>query len=250
METNQSLAKLTPDTTLSHLISVEPGAAQMLASIGLEPAEHKGETLRAVCKQRQWSEVEVLQWIKKHRLVCDESASKDDPYQEPDFNNDVVRWCECIEENTHTSTLELLNEISRDFPRVLHIHGNQYPWLKNMKWQFEHFEDALRLYLRFEQKKFFPLIRKWQESKGEVLDGTIREVKRCVTIITRDQKRLQDVKVTLREKGNEFESPSGACTTLRILNQNFKMLYSGLDEQFEVEEETLLPLLQEKLDAS
>lgn len=247
METTKSLTKLTPDITLSHLVSVDPESAQMLASIGLDPAEHEGETLRAVCKQRQWSEEEVLQWLKKHRFAGEEIASKADPFQEPDFGTDIVGWCEYIEEHSHISVRELLNEISRNFPRVVQIHGTQYPRLKNMKWHFEYFEDALRLYLRFEQKKFFSLIRKWQESKREVLDGTIRELNRCITIIRDDQKRLQDTMSTLRDKGNEFENPSGACTTLRIMNQNFKMLFKNLEAQFSIEREKVLPMIEQKI---
>lgn len=249
METNHSIAELTPDIRLSHLILVDPKAAEMLASIGLDPAEHEEETLRAVCKQRQWSEVEVLQWIKKHRLA-DEPVSKDDSFEKPDLRKNIVRWCGFIEENTHSTILEVLNQVSKDFPRVMQIHGNQYPWLKNMKWHVEYFEDALRLYLTFEQKKFFPLIQKWQKTKGETLDGMIREVRRCATLIKRDQERLKNNMAILREKGNEFDSPNGACTTLRILNQKFKMLYSSLDKHFKVEQKTLLSLVQEKLDAS
>ena len=250
MKTMQPPVKLTPDITLAHLISVDPKAAEMLASIGLEPTEHKDETLRSVCKQRQWSEVEVLQWIKKHRPVYGGSEKKDEDRPEPGFGNEVVKWCDYIEEDLHASSLELLNEISSDFPRVCQIHGNQYPWLKSMKWHFENFEEALRLYLKFEKNKFFTLIRKWNNHKGYTLDGTVREMNRCISLVRQDHLLLQDYMNTLNDKAHGFQNPSGGCTTLRILNQNFKMLYSGLNKQFKIEKENLLPLVQKKLDAS
>lgn len=249
METTQSPVKLTPDTTFAHLISVDPKAAEMLASIGLDPAEYKEETLRSVCKQRKWSEVEVLQWIKKHSSVRDGSGSENDGCQEPDFENDLLKWTNYIEEELHAYNVQLLNEISDDFPRLHQIHGNQYPQLKNMKWHFENFDDVLRLYLTFEKKKFFKLIRKWDKHRGDMLDGTRRELERCLHIIEEDQERLQRLMKTVRKKGNDFENPAGACSTLRILNQNFKMLYSGLDKQFKMEEKIFLPLVQKKLDA-
>jgi len=249
METTQSPARLTPDSTLAHLISVDPKAAEMLASIGLDLAEHKDETLRSVCKQRQWSEVEVLQWIKKHRSDCDKSESENDGCQEPDYGNDILKWTNYIEEELHAYNVQLLNEISDDFPRVHQIHGNQYPHLKNMKLHFEVFEEAIQLYLTFEKKKFFKLIRKWDKHSGDVLYGTIRGINKGIAIMSEDQKRLQTYMDIFRDKGNGFENPGGACTTLRILNENFKMLYSGLDKQFTMEEEILLPLVQKKLDA-
>ena len=246
METMQPPVKLTADITLAHLMSVDPKAAEMLASIGLEPAEHMNETLRSVCKQRQWSEVEVLQWIKKHRTARDSSRNENEECRDPDFGDDAVKWCDYIEENLHVPNLEQLNEISRDFPRVLQIHGNQYPWLKNMKWYFENFEEALGLYLKFEEKKFFPLIRRWHNHSGYTLDGTIREVKRCISITTQDHLILQNYMDTLHKKGRPFKNPAGGCTTLRILNQNFKMLFENLEAQFKIECEKVIPVIKKK----
>jgi|AntRauTorckE6833_2_1112554.scaffolds.fasta_scaffold15806_3 iron-sulfur cluster repair protein YtfE (RIC family) len=248
METTPSLARLTPDITLAHLISVDPQAAEMLASIGLDPAEHKEETLRSVCKQRQWSEVEVLQWIKKHRPATNGNSGEGSPRQEPDFGNDILKWTNYIEEKLHATNVQLLNEIGDDFPRVHQIHGNQYPHLKNMKLHFEAFEEAIRLYLTFEKKKLFELIRKWNKYSGDVLHGTIHRIKKGIAIMREDQTRLQNYMNTLRDKGNGFESPAGACSTLRILNQNFKMLYSGLDKQFEVEKEALIPIIEQRME--
>ncbi len=247
MKTNQSLAKLTPDIMLSKLIAIDQEAGHMLSSIGLDPSEHKNETLRSVCKQRQWSEVEVLQWIKKHRVAQNGSANENDIHTEPDFGSNIVEWCNYLEENLHADNLELLSEIGNDFPRVMQIHGNQYPWLKNIKWHFEEFEEKLQLYLLFEEKKLFKLIKKLEKESGNVLEGTARELKRCLNIIKQDQKRLQQYMDTIREKGREFKNPPGACTTLRILNQNFKMLFENLEAQLRVEREKILPIVEQDI---
>ncbi|MBN2732359.1 MAG: hemerythrin domain-containing protein [Balneolaceae bacterium] len=250
LETNKSLAELTPDSTISHIVSINHEAAEMLASIGLEPSEHMDETLRAVCKQRQWSEVEVLQWIKKYLSVPNDSKTDNTPQEQSNFGENAAAWCNYLKTEFHDPNLELLNEISTNFPRVLQIHGNQYPWLKNMQWHFEGFEGKVRLYFKFEEKKLFRLIEKLENDHGSVLDGTIRELDRCMKIIEEDQKQLHHYMEKVREKGRGFKNPPGACSTLRILNQNFELLFSGLNDQFKKEKEIILPLVQKKLAAA
>lgn len=249
LETNKTLAELTPDTPLSHLVSVNQEVAEMLASIGLDVSAHKGETLREVCKQRKWSEEEVLQWVKKHCSLPNDSKTGNAPQVQSKFGDNIAAWCNYLETEFHGPNLELLNEISKDFPRVLQVHGNQYPWLKNMKWHFEDFEDKLRLYFRFEERKLFRLIEKLENDRGSVLDGTLRELDRCLDIIEEDRKRLHYNMENIREKGHGLKNPPNACSTLRILNQNFKLLFSALTEQFKKETEIILPLVQKKLAA-
>ncbi|HEX6982630.1 MAG TPA: hypothetical protein VF181_07700 [Balneolaceae bacterium] len=248
MEKDPSLAKLTPDATLSQIIAADRHAAELLASIGLNPFDHKNQSLRSVCQQRQWSEVEVLKWIKKQRRTENDKPSER-KQEKPDYGDNLSGWCEYLHEEFHSVNLKLLEEISNSFPRVHQIHGNQYPWLKNMQWYFERFEEAVRMYYEFEAKRFYPLVNTLQHTKGDLLDGTIRKLKRCLEIVHKDQSRLLRLMKTISENGNKFENPGGACSTLRILNQNFKTLFTGLNKQFKVEKESLLPLVQEKIKA-
>lgn len=247
MKKKSSLQELTPDATLSQISSADKEAAHLLASIGLDPSNHEGETLRSACKQRQWSEVEVLQWIKKQRLSDGRKPGNDPQPEEPDFGDDTLRWCTYLEEKFHAKNLRLLDELTNDFPKVKQLHGNQYPWLKNMQWHFEKLSGDLQLYLKFERMKFFPLIEKIENNSHPILEGTISKLQRSLDIIEKDQKRLLELMNTVREKGQNFENPKGACSTLRILNYNFKDLESSLQRQFVKEREEILPLVRQKL---
>lgn len=240
-----SLSKLTPDATLSEIVAVDRKAGELLASIGLNPDNHKNQTLRSVCQQRQWSEVEVLRWVKKQRSLLNGKRSEM-KQKEADFGDDLSRWCEYLVDAFHSKNVELLTEIENNFPRVHQIHGNQYPWLKNMQWHFERFDEALRMYYEFEEKKFYPLLLKLYNTKGELLHGTIRKLERCLGIVEKDQQRLSRFMRTLSDHGHGFKSPEGACSTLRIVNQDFRTLFNGLKKQFEIEKKFLLPIIREK----
>lgn len=248
MKSEQPLENLTPNATLSQILSVYPKADELLESIGLDVSEHKEQTLSSVCRQKKWSEDEVLQWLRdkqNSRNGIPERQNKSNK----EFGNDLSEWSSYVEEAYHGPLFQLIQDIDEKFPRIKKVHGNQYPWIKNMEYAVNHFLKDFLLYLKFENKKFFPLARKINNHKGKVLNGTVRELKRSHKIIADDQQRLQNKMHAVREKGNGFENPEHACTTLRILNHQFKQLDTMLAEQFKVEQEHILPLVQQELKA-
>lgn len=249
MNSDQPLKQVTPDAKLNEIISVYDQASQLLASIGLDPSNHQEETLRSVCQQRHWSEVEVLDWVKKHHE--DYSIQEDQQKQtDIDYDDSLPQWITYLEEEYLKRSISLLDEISNSFSRVHKIHGNQYPWLKEMEWHFNFFDEALRLYNSFERNKFYPIaLRLYNNDNGNVLDGTIRKLERSLEIIEDDQERLMKLKDTVKEKGNNFKNPEGACTTLRIMNHNFSELEEILEKQFRIEVENVIPIVRQELNA-
>lgn len=247
MNTHSALANLTPEATIEEIITADRKAGDLLASIGMEPTSHKGETLRSVCQQLKWSEEEVLAWIKKNRIAGNGLEQKQEKADKLDAEDDITQWCQHIVDEYHPQLLSLLGEITHDFPRINKIHGNQYTWLKDMQWPLEKFDDKLQFYTYFESQKFFPLFENLNEGKRGIMDGTIQKVKRGMGIIEEDQKELENLMRRIKRKGNQLNNPSGACSTLRILNYNLKKLFSVLNEQFELERQKLLPLVRSKI---
>lgn len=252
MEPHQSLAALTPAATLGQIASIDRQAGQLLAFIGLNPEDYEDETLQSVCKQKQWSEVEVLRWVKKNSRLQDGQTKGAEPNdseqsENPNFGEDLSSWCGWLEEGPMAKTIHLLDEVSNDFPRAHQIHGNQYPWLKDMQWHFEQFQETLRVYTRFEKKRFYPIVKKLDSQQEGMLAGSVSDLKRGLSIIKGDQKKLQQGMSIIRKKAHNFENPPGACSTLCILNQNFKMLDASLRQQFSIESAHIIPLVQKKL---
>jgi hypothetical protein len=69
MKSSQSLTNLTTGATIDQIIKSDPKAGVLLTSIGLSTEAHENETLRSICKQRQWSEVEIMGWVKKFKTL-------------------------------------------------------------------------------------------------------------------------------------------------------------------------------------
>ncbi|MFH5833395.1 hypothetical protein [Halalkalibaculum sp. DA384] len=246
MDTHSALANLTPEATIEEIITADQKAGDLLASIGMEPASHKSETLRSVCQQLKWSEEEVLAWVKKNRVARNTQEQKSKKSDKPDSGDDLTLWRNHIVEEYHPRLLSLLGQITHDFPRIHQVHGNQYTWLKHMQWPLEKFDDKLQFYTYFESQKFFPLFENLNDGRQGIMDGTIQKVKRGIGIIQEDQEELENLVGRIKRKGNQLNNPSGACSTLRILNYNLNQLFSILSEQFELERQKLLPLVRSK----
>lgn len=243
----QRLKKISPDATLDQIVSADQKAGELLSSIGLEPSNHRKETLRSVCQQRQWSEEEVLRWIKKNRSK--DHSEKKEPSEELDFEEEISRWCDHIEEVYHTQILDLLEDISNDFPRIHQIHGNQYVWIKEMQWPLDTLNDKLQYYIQFEAGKFFRLVNNLTNPNRELLDGTIQKIEKGLEIIEDDHNEILRLIHTLKEKGRGFENPPLACSSYRIFNYRLKSLCEMLTKQFEIEQEKLFPLVHRRMKA-
>lgn len=241
MSTVKSLCKLTPEATINQIISSNQIAMNLLSSIGMKPEQYRDQTLRSVCQQRQWNEVELLNWIKKNQKVpdCIRKNSED-----PDFKKDLPKWCNWLAVSVQPCILELLASISRDLPRIQTIHGNQYTWLKNIEWHFNTLNDQLKLYLSLESDTLFPLAIELNDLQESILYGKVRDLKRAIEILEMDRPKIQKEMDKMWEFSDGFNHPAGACSTLRIMNKNMVDLSTQIKKYFTVEKQHLFPLIK------
>lgn len=244
MSTEKTLYKLTPEATINQIISSDQNAAKLLNSIGMKPEQYQDQTLRSVCQQRQWNEEELLKWIKKNQAEpeCIKNAPED-----PDFKKDLSHWSKWLSDSVRPCIRELLNDISRDLPRVQLVHGNQYTWLKNIEWHFNTMNDQLNLYLSLENETLFPLADELNDRKESILYGKVRDLERALEILEADRPKIQKEIDKIREFSDGFKHPAGACSTLRIMNENLADLSTQLERYFTIEQEHLFPLIKNQL---
>src|SRR5690554_5713490 len=123
----QMKTRLTPDITIHEMVATRPQAADLIASIGMNPEQHTSDTIRTVCQQRQWNEVELIDWINK-QLASGKNRTIGRNGENGTAGLNISRWSDRLIDEIHQNQV-LLNEIRADFPRVHEIHGNQYTWL-------------------------------------------------------------------------------------------------------------------------
>lgn len=244
---NSALHKLTPEATVAQITNANEQAGKMLESIGLHPSDQQKQSLRSVCQQEKLSEMEVLGWLKDH-LVQNGSSSQEQKSVSLESIDSIRELCSYLEKRFHSSNKNLVSEIEDHFPRVHKIHGNQYPWLKNLKPLLAKLTDALRMYYKFEEQKLHKVAQKVEETRASKMrHGIIQSLAQSRDIVEQDQERIGRIMKEMNLESNNFENPENACSTLRILNQNIKKLFEEVKQQFKLEQELLLPMIGERL---
>lgn len=205
----KSIETITPGATLGQIMSADGQAEGLLKAIGLDPAGREDKTLQSVCSQHKWSEVEILKWLKK--------------------------TCQDRNKQNTEGLINLLTKIEEVFPRVHRIHGNQYPWLKNMQEPLHNFTEIFNQYFTFIDEEFYPFAKNQSGPDKQAASQAASNTENISRVLQANQKELRDLMEEIRDKGNNFKNPPVACSTLRILNQNLEMLFDDLEEQMRLD---------------
>lgn len=242
MNGQTSLSQLTTHATLAQIESACHDAGELLESIGLDPVEHQNKSLRFVCQQRQWSETEVLEWVKKKCNINNQKAD-DVP-----LKNDLVQWSEYLQQNYHVPNQKRLQEINNNFNQTLHTSNHQQAGVKKLQRLFDQLADTLEMYYMFEKKKFHPILRKIETKNGDLLEGTLRKAERAVDLISQDQGKIKDYMHELEAKSHQAKAPAGPNASMQLLHKNIELLVEAINRQFEIEKTEILPKIQCKID--
>ncbi|MEX0648827.1 MAG: hypothetical protein WEA56_12535 [Balneolaceae bacterium] len=240
------LHKLSAEATLQQITSFHRPAAELLNSIGLDISGQTDKTLRQICAERKWNEVELLEWIKK---------SEAQPAEEHEYRNDsenlsgctISGICDLLAGETHPRIESYLSFIKENYSRVSKVHGNQTLWLKKAAWHIDLLAEKLQVFRQFEREKLFPLSARLQKLNERILYGDLQNLKRSISVIEKDHTAFINLMSTIRSISSDFYFDEAACSTTRILCKRFKDLFSQLDEHISIERKVLLPKIKEMI---
>lgn len=246
MKTKELSPALNPEATLQQITTASQPALQLLTSIGLDVSGHYDKTLRQVCAEKKWSEVEVLNWIKEHDKSETEATEEESQVQKSPVKS-ISDVCNLLIRENHSTLKKAIAEIEKNYARISKVHGSQYAWLKEAEWHVHLLMDKLSLFLKFESQKFYPLAKQLQSKKEQVLDGDIQSLRRSLKLIEEDHDRILDIKHTISTIKGSLQFDESACSSIRILCKQFHDLFERLDNHFRMEKQVLLPKIRLQL---
>lgn len=251
MKTESTIQKLTPEATLDQIISVNSNAPYLLQSIGLDPNGHTDKTLRQICSEKQWNEVELLEWIKKNPPA--EQVKKNvDLFKKKTRNigTSVTEICNFLTSETLPVIKNLSFQIRNEYERVSQVHGMQYSWLNEAKWHVNELLNTLQYFIKFEKETFYPLVTEFQKRGEQILDGSVQNLKRSLSVIKDDHSLVKEKMQQINTISNHFHFDESACSTLRILCSRLETFFDVLTDHIEIEVKRLLPGIEKKLSNS
>lgn len=247
MKTETSPQPITPEATIHQIASINQLVPQLLESIGLDLKTNFDKTLHQICTEKRWNETELLNWIKEHQQQSYSFLQNGLPDENELSGATSSELCDYLLNHSLNSVLDLAASIRKDYPRVSKVHGNQYPWLKEADWHIRQLLNRLDFYLKFEKKRFYPLVKLFEEEREKMLDGNAQGLRRSLEIVNEDHQQIQSAMETIRCLSNDFNFDESSCSTLRILCIQLNSLYQILDTHMNTEKDYLLPEIEQKL---
>lgn len=241
MKSKKTLASLTPDATIKQITSAGTYSADLLASIGLHPGKHQDQTLRAVCRQRQWSEYELLNWLKKKDKSNEIHTFNSAKWSSKIDGNTISDFCNYLLETYHSFEKERMKEASTQFSRVLNNNGGKASFLKAISTDVYKLEETTSLYLSFEEKKFIPLAKKLDGNRTQLLEGTLTKIQKSFDIIERDQNRITVYMQDIRTHIELFQRQGRDYPAMQTVAERFEKLFTSFEHHFSFEQEFLIP---------
>jgi iron-sulfur cluster repair protein YtfE (RIC family) len=239
METDSSTRKLTPEATLQQIISFNSNISHMLQSIGLDPKDSEEKTLRQVCSEKQWNEIELLKWIKKNPPAIEKKRRLP--------GTTISEICSFLEKETLTEIKELSAYVRSDYILTSKIHGIQYSWLNSAKWHVNQLLNTLQYFSNFELETFYPLAIELQKQGKRTLDGSVQNLKKSIAVVKQDHQIIEERMERITKISRSFYYDESACSTLRILCNRFETLFQTIDEHINIEQTKLLPEIEQIL---
>jgi regulator of cell morphogenesis and NO signaling len=239
----QTAVKLSPDLTMGQIAQADERASQLLLSIGLDVSDLEDKTLREICFKKQWDEEEIVRWITKHR----EAETDRKPNEATNIWEDPYRLSNHLESKLAVQNSRMLTSVSSRMNEVCKIHGIQYPWLKDVHFTLYKLEEKLPLFLQFERERLFPQVRKLYRSGKNINAGLLMDLERSVSIIESDHQKIRKWMEKIRSLSNNFAVPGHVCSSFEILQQDFKTLFDGLEEQMSLTDNYLLPWVKKRV---
>lgn len=250
MKSDAKYETLTPEATLRQIASESENAPELLKSIGVNPDQNFDKTLRQVCTEKQWNEAELLEWIKKQEKRAPESGMPG-KNGSPDLSeeDDLTVICRYIDSELISRISYSTGPVKNRFNRAVKVYSTQHPWLKNVAADMRQLLKKLDDVVRFKRETFYPLAEEIQKQREKLLDGSVQKIKRSLKIVDEDHRRLSSLMKRIRKSANDFNVDENTCSAIRVLCSRLLQLFGHVEQHIELEKKSLLPCLQEKLDA-
>lgn len=219
---------ITPDLTLSGLVSEEPGRAHVLEAFGLNYCCGGEHTLHEACQAAQVDEAAVVKALVE--VPSERGAHWDDLSLE--HLGDV------IVDTHHTYLWRELPRLTVLIGKVTRAHGWSHPELHVLGETFDQLCATLEAHLREEAGVLYPAIA--AREAGIQPEGRQRPVSEYLD----EHQKVGELVARLRELSDEYAPPRDGCTSYRAMMAGLSDLDHAIRVHVHLENTELFPRAQ------
>lgn len=146
---------------------------------------------------------------------------------------DVPSLIQYIQSRYHETMREEFKNLSPYVTKVAKVHGPNHPFLIELQNLYRQYRDGMLEHMDEEDNHDFPALIKI--SRGEHVDDTSKIIESLVNDHTQTGQLLED----MRELTNQYQAPSEACQTWRLVYNRLENLERETHEHVHLENHVL-----------
>lgn len=204
--TMTSAAPITPDTTVGQLVAQRPSRSRIFEDLGIDYCCSGSRTLAEACQKH---DLDVDTAIR----MLEAGAGDSEPGDRDWTGAPLGDLIDHIESTHHEFLRRELPRLDEHLEKVCRVHGNDKPWLHDVKDVFNHLRPHLLRHMEKEETIVFPYIR---EQLGEDVDADPLALGgQPMKMMEMEHDEAGEALARIRDLTDGYTIPEGACATLR-----------------------------------
>lgn len=231
--------KINAKQSLGEIVSIYPGVAEIFHQYKIDYCCGGQDTLENACKGKEISSKSLTDEINEAYV---EFINSEFEYKDWRQENPSV-LIEHILRAHHDYTKNALQQIDDLMFKILKVHFKKHSEeLLVVHRLFGNLKTELEEHLIKEEENLFPLILAYEESRQ---DNLLKEIEGFIQETEDEHDAAGDILKELQEITNNYQAPSGACTTYRLTYTKLNELEKNLFRHIYLENSVLFPGLFE-----
>lgn len=215
--------------TVGEIAALDYRKAEVFKKFGIDFCCGGEKQLAVACREVGVSETELRQAL--------DEATKANNAVSQNYNSWPVGFLADFIQNTHHQYTREVGEMLEGLAqKVAYHHGENHPELTTLSDKVYCIFQDLLTHMELEEEQLFPKIR--QLSSGEKGDG---EMKRLIEDMHMDHDHAGDDVKYLRGITNNYELPSDACNSYKLLFEKLQEFEADLFRHIHLENNILFP---------
>lgn len=217
------------ETTVGELVAQRPGRSRVFQQLGIDFCCGGKKSLAEACGAKGLDPSTVLTTL----LAAEQGAVSDERNW---MGESLTSLADHIEQTHHAYLRQELPRLSAMVRKVAMVHGDRYPWMREIDSVFIEFAGELLAHMTKEERIVFPMIRALEtgQNNDSSLSGPIQAMEA-------EHDGSGDAMKRMSNLSSGYTPPADACNTFRAALDGLAELEADMHQHVHKENNILFP---------
>jgi regulator of cell morphogenesis and NO signaling len=230
------MTTLDTSITVGQLVADRPSRSRVFQQLGIDFCCGGKKPLEEVCRAKGLDPNTVLR-----TLLAGENETTGADNTADAARMSLTELCDHIEGTHHAYLRSELPRLQQMIARVAAVHGDRYPWMRDVLEVFVPFTRELASHMLKEEQVLFPMIRGLQAGRTGLAGHCGGTIANPVRMMEHEHDDAGDALRRMHELTDGYTPPADACNTFRAALDGLRELEQDMHQHVHKENNVLFP---------